>query len=114
MISPYLPSDELNLCNDYIFIDSKYNDQCFFNQVDSNTNLLDNVILRQVVMQPTKKPRSVGSHKLKSKTTMYRKETYLKTRNSGVQLHNYVEDLKNQIEMEHTYFHIIYSTQTKI
>ena len=33
------------------------------NQVDSNTNLLDKVILTEVVLRPTKKPRSVGPHK---------------------------------------------------
>ena len=33
------------------------------NQVDSSTNLLDKVILTEVVLQPTKKPRSVGPHK---------------------------------------------------
>ena len=67
MIPPFLPSDEPNFCNDYIFMDPEYNDQlCFINQVDSNTDLLDNVILQQVVMQPTEKPRSVGPHKLRS------------------------------------------------
>ena len=37
------------------------------NQVDLNTNLLDEVILTNVVLRPTKKPRSVGPHKLISK-----------------------------------------------
>ena len=55
MIPPFLPFDELNLWNDYIFMDQEYNDQlCFLNQVDSNTDLFDNVILQQVVIQPTK------------------------------------------------------------
>ena len=36
-------------------------------QVDSNTDLLDKVILTEVVLQPTKKPRSVGQHKSISK-----------------------------------------------
>ena len=33
------------------------------NQVDSNTDLLDKVILTEVVLRPIEKPRSVGSHK---------------------------------------------------
>ena len=37
------------------------------NQVDLNTNLLDEVILTKVVLQPTEKPKSVGPHKLISK-----------------------------------------------
>ena len=37
------------------------------NKIDLNTDLLDKVILTEVVLQPTKKPRSVGSHKSISK-----------------------------------------------
>ena len=44
MIPPFLPFDEPNLYNDYIFMDPEYNERCFLNQADSNTNLLDNVI----------------------------------------------------------------------
>ena len=33
------------------------------NKIDLNTDLLDKVILTEVVLQPTKKPRSVGPHK---------------------------------------------------
>ena len=70
MLPPILPFDEPNLCNDYIFMYSEYNDQLsFLNQVDLDTDLSDNIILHQVVIQPTKKPRSIGPHKLKSKTT---------------------------------------------
>ena len=32
-------------------------------KVDSNTDLVDEVILTEVVLRPTKKPRSVGPHK---------------------------------------------------
>ena len=32
------------------------------------------MILQQVVIQPTEKPRSVGPHKSKSKTTTYKKK----------------------------------------
>ena len=37
-----------------------------FTQVDSNTNLLDKMILTEVVIQPIKKSRSIGPHKLVS------------------------------------------------
>ena len=80
MISLVLPFDEPTLCNDYIFMDSEYNDQCFLNQVGSNMDILDNVILQQVVMQPTNKPRIVGPHQLRSKTTTDRKISYLKNK----------------------------------
>ena len=73
IVPPFLPFDGLNLCNDYMFMDSEYNDRYFLHQVDSNTNLLDNVILQQVVMQPTTKPRSVGPYKSRSKTTAYKR-----------------------------------------
>ena len=41
----------------------------FSNQVDSSTNLFNDVLLKRVFVRPTKKVRSVGPHKLKSKTT---------------------------------------------
>ena len=101
MLPSFLPFDEPNLCNDYIFMNSEYNNRlCFLNQVDSDTDLLDNMILHQIIIQPTKKPRNIGPHKSRSKTTTYKRNHASKTRNSGVQVHNYVEDLKNQIEME--------------
>ena len=54
ILPPFLLFDEPNLCNDYIFMNPEYNDRlCSLNQVDSNTDLLDNVILQQVVIQPT-------------------------------------------------------------
>ena len=63
---PFLPFDEPNSCNDCIFMDQKYNDQlCFLSQVDLNTDLLDNVFLKKVVLEPTEKPRSVGPDKSK-------------------------------------------------
>ena len=66
-------------------MDLEHNDRlCFLNQVDLNTNLLDNVILQQVVIQPTEKPRSVGPRKSKSKTTTNKKNYASKTKKSGV------------------------------
>ena len=54
MSPAFLPFDEPNLCNDYIFMDSESNNGlCFLNQVDPDTDLLDNVILHQVVIQLT-------------------------------------------------------------
>ena len=77
MKPPFLFFDEPSLCNDYILRDSEYIDRsCInfpchrvLNQVDSDTDLLDNVILTKVALRPTKKPRSVGPHKSKSKKT---------------------------------------------
>ena len=81
----FLPFDKPNLCNDCIFMDQKYTDQLYYiNQVDLNTNLFDNLILKKVVVRPTKKTRSVGPHKLKSKTTKKKEITPQKQRNSGV------------------------------
>ena len=100
MKPPFLPFDEPKLCNNYTLRDSEYIDRfrinfpchCVLNQVDSNTNLLDNVILIKVALQLTKKPRSVGPHRLKlNKTTS--KKSRLKIRNAGVSAHNYVEVL---------------------
>ena len=86
----------------------------FFNQVDLDTDLLDNVILHWVVIQPTKKTRSVGPHKSKSKTTLYKKKSYMKTINSGIKGSNYIKDPLNQIQMGQTCYNKIYSIQTKI
>ena len=75
MVLPFLSFIDPSLCSDYIFMDAEYNDRlCFLNQVDSNIDLLDNVILQQVVIQRTKKPRSVGAHKSKLTITRYKKE----------------------------------------
>ena len=56
--------------NNHILTNSTYNDHCVFNfplqftpnQVDSTIDLLDEVVLTEVVMQPTKKPKGVGPH----------------------------------------------------
>ena len=75
----FLPLGGLNLCNDYISMDPEYSDHfCFLNQVDWNINLLDNMLLTKVVVQPTNKPRIVGPHKLKSEKTMNKKKSRLK------------------------------------
>ena len=73
----FLPFDEPNLCNDCIFMDPEHNDcfcHCFLDQVDSNTNLLGNVLLTKVAVQPIEKPRSVGPHKSKLKETTNKKK----------------------------------------
>ena len=66
-----LPLDELIMGKDHLSTDSGYdNHSCInfpfhraLNQVDSNTDLLDEVILIEVVLRPTRKPRNVGPHK---------------------------------------------------
>ena len=63
--------NELDVNNNHLSTKSKYNDHSVLNflpcfthtQVDSTTNLLDDVVLTEVVLQPTKKLRSVGPHK---------------------------------------------------
>ena len=68
MEQPFLPFDEPNLWNDFIFMGLEYSDHfchCFLNQVDSNTDLLDNGLLTKIIVQPTEKSRSVGPHKSK-------------------------------------------------
>ena len=87
----FQPFDKPNSCNDCICMDQKFNDWlCFLNHVDLNTDLLDNMILHQVVIQPTEKPRSVGPHKLKLKTRAYKTKLYIKNkklRSASTQLH---------------------------
>ena len=48
------------------------------NQVNSSINLQDEVILPKVVTRPTKKPRSVGSHKLIPKKSRNKKNSHLR------------------------------------
>ena len=56
--APFVPFDEPNLCNDYILRDLEYIDRfcinfpchCVLNQVDLDTNLLDNVLLMKDVL----------------------------------------------------------------
>ena len=51
------------------------------NQVELNTNLQDEVILTKVVLRPTKKPKSVGPHKLILKKITTRKNHTKKIKN---------------------------------
>ena len=61
--SSLLPFKELNMDNNDLSTNSEYNNRSSINfpchhapkQVDSNTYLLDKVILTEVVLQPTKK-----------------------------------------------------------
>ena len=81
MLPLFLPYNEPHLCNDYKFMISEYNNRlCFLNQVDLDTDLLDNMVLHQVVIQQIKKPRSVGPHKSRLKTTMYKKKLCIKNK----------------------------------
>ena len=71
MKPPFLPYDDPDLCSDYLLKVPEYIDcfcinfpcHCVLNKVDLDTSLLDNVLLTKDVLQPTKKPRSVGPHK---------------------------------------------------
>ena len=63
--------NEFDMNNNYLSVNSTCNDHSILNfqlqftpnQVDYTTYLLDEVILTEVVIRPTKKPRSVGPHK---------------------------------------------------
>ena len=63
---PFLTFNEPNLCNDYILKDPEYIDRfcinfpchCVLNQVDSDTDLLENELLMKGILQPTEKARS--------------------------------------------------------
>jgi len=80
---PFLPYSEPDLCNDYILKDPEYIDRfcinfpchCVLEQVHLYIDLLNNVVLRKEVVQPTKKPRSVGPHKSKPEKMISRKNT---------------------------------------
>ena len=71
MKQPFLPYGKPNLCIDYILKDPKSIDRfyinfpyhCVLKQVPSRKNLLANMVLWKEVVQPTKKPRSVGPQK---------------------------------------------------
>ena len=88
MRQPFLSYGEPDLCHDYKLKDPGYIDcfcinfpsHCVLRQVLLDTNLLDNVVLWKEVVQPTKKPRSVGPHKSKLENTTSKKKTRLKTK----------------------------------
>ena len=73
MKPPFLPCNEPNLCINYILRDSEYIDRffinflchCVSNQVDSNTNLLNNVLLTKGVLQPTEKNKKCRPTQIK-------------------------------------------------
>ena len=73
--SSLLPFEELNMGNNHLSSNVEYDNRFSINfplqhtltKIDLNTNPLDKVILTEVVLQPTKKPRSVGPHKSISK-----------------------------------------------
>ena len=63
--------DKLDIGNNHLLTDSGYDNNSYINlpfhrtlnQIYSSTNLLDDVILTEVIIRPTEKPRSVGPHK---------------------------------------------------
>ena len=81
--------NKLDIDNIHLSTKSEHNDhsginfplQAALDQVDSTTDLLDDVVLTEVVLQPTKKPRSVGPHRSISKKTRSKKKALLKTTN---------------------------------
>ena len=110
---PFLLFDEPNLYNDNILRNSKYIVwfcinfpwHCVLNQVHLDTNLLDNVILTKVFLQPTKKPRSVGPHKWKSRIKIK------KVKSVSTQQHGESTDPNSD---KKKYYNSVCSTQTII
>ena len=88
----FLPFNEPNLCNIYILKDPEYIDRscinfscyCDLNQIDSDIDPLDNVLLTKDVLRSTEKSKSLGPHKSKLEKTKSKKKSCLKTRNSGM------------------------------
>ena len=85
---PFLPYDEPVLYNNYILKDPDYIDRfcidflchCILNQVDLETNLVDNMLLTKDALRPTKNPRSIGPHKSKLKKTRSKMKSHLKNK----------------------------------
>ena len=78
--------NKLDIDNNHVSTNLEYDDhfginlplQFTLNQVGYTSNLLDNVVLTEVVLPPTERPRSVGSHKSISKITRSKKKSLLK------------------------------------
>ena len=74
---PFPPYEELDLCNDFISKEPDYIDcfcinfprHCVLGHVPLDSDPLDKVGSWKEVVQLTKKPRSVGPHKLNQKKT---------------------------------------------
>ena len=84
------PPEEPDLCNDFISKEPDYFDRlcinfpqhCVFKHVIFDSDPLDYVDSWKEVVQPTKKPRSVGPHKSKPKKTTSKKKTRQKNKKS--------------------------------
>ena len=80
---PLPPPEEPDLCNDFISKEPDYFDRfcinfpqyCIFGHVLLNSDPLDGVDSWKEVVQPIKKPRSIGPHKSKPKKTTSKKKT---------------------------------------
>ena len=115
----------LNLCqdvgNNHLSTDSGYDNYSCINfpfhgtlgQVYSSTNLPYKVILTKVIIQPTKKSRSVGPHKSIPKKIETKRNHTQKTRNSEVGVNHYMEYLQIPVVMRIMYHNDVYYTQTK-
>ena len=85
---PLLHSNKFDMNYNHLSVDSTHTDHSILNfppqftsnQVDSTTNLFDKVVLTEVVLQPTEKPRSVGPHKSISKKNGNKKKSRLENK----------------------------------
>ena len=85
-----LPPEEPNLCDDFVSKEPGYFNcfyinfpqHCVFGHILSDFNPLDNVDSWKEVVQQTKKLRSVGPHKSKTKITTSNNKTNQKNKKS--------------------------------
>ena len=80
------------------------------NQIDSSIDLQDKVISPKVVTKPTKKPRSLGPHKLIPKQNRNKKKSRLENKKIGVYFNQYMGYLQIIVTSNH---HDIYYTRAK-
>ena len=112
-----LSYDEPDLCNDYISKEPGSNNRfcinfplnCVLAHVLLNTNPLDNVDLWKEVIQPTRKPKSIGPHKSKPiKTTKKKtKKDARRIGNLGVWLYRYLNTIEARIRTPGVIIHSV-------
>ena len=84
------PPEEPDLYNDFISTEPdcidcfliNFPQHCVFGHILSDSDLLNDVDSRKEVVQPTRKPRSVGPHKSKPKKITSKKKTNQKNKKS--------------------------------
>ena len=81
--------NKLDIDKNHVLTNSEYNDHSVLNfplqfapyQVDSTTDLLNDVVLTEVVLRPTKKPRNKAPHRSILKKNDNKKKPHLENKN---------------------------------